>query len=370
MPQPGPSLIFVGRRNGAIRAARARDLGYTVVQPAAVAGLADAELPADPDAVVALTEAAVLPAAHLRARLRLPGMSVATASRCTSKRAMKAAIAGAGLPCARLVTVGGAIDADALVGELGLPLVLKPETGSGSRGARIINSAKELPASVSVPCVAESYVDGVEMSVESMVLGGEPVFVNFTEYVEPKWANLLPANLSGRDSEAVYSLNAAAIKALGIERGVTHMEVFLTRDGPVFGELAARPPGGQIMRLISLAYGFDPWAALLALELRERPSIIKEASRTAGMRFLHPGAGTVRAVHGLEEIRMLATCRELSCRLAPGDVVGPREGTGQHCGFVILAGDEIRVRQDLQSVADRLRIDLEPPDDGTNNSTT
>ena len=37
------------------------------------------------------------------------------------------------------------------------------------------------------------------------------------------------------------------------------MEVFLGEEGPVFGEIAARPPGGYLMDLIPRAYGFDPW---------------------------------------------------------------------------------------------------------------
>lgn len=360
MTGPEPSVIFVGRRNAAIRAARARELRYAVLQPEAVGELSRADLPAQPAAVFALTEAAVNPAAQLRERLGLPGVSVETAVRCTSKRAMKEAIAGAGIRCARLVAVSDTVDADGLISSLGLPLVLKTETGSGSRGARIIHRADELPASVAVPSVAESFIDGVEMSVESLVIGGAPVFVNFTEYVDPGWANLLPARLSATDDDALRALNAAAITALGIDRAFTHMEVFLTPDGPVFGELAARPPGGQIMRLISLAYGFDPWAAALAAELGEKPSFSGPASRTAAMRFLHPGAGTVQAVHGLEEVRELATCQELTCRLAPGDIVGPRVGTGQHCGFVILAGDEAQVRRDLQMASDTVHIEIEP----------
>ncbi len=349
-------IVLVGRRQGAVRAAQSLGLGCHVIDssdsPDPAAGLHNV------NAVVAVTEAAVVPAASLASRLGARGISKAVALRCTDKLEMKRAIRAAGLPCADFVGVVGRLDKRSLAAAPGFPLVLKTRTGSGGRDARIVHTPTALPEVVDRPHIAEAFIDGIEMSVESFVVDGEPVFVNLTDYVEPRWANLVPAVLDTDVAAVVVALNRAAIQALGVEHGMTHLEVFLTDDGPVFGELAARPPGGLLMRLIELAYGFDPWAALIRIALGECPSFPATAQRAAGVRFLHPGQGIVEAVDGLERLRALATYQSTHCRLKPGDVVGRREGTGQHTGYVVLAGGHDRVRQELETVRRVVRIDM------------
>ncbi len=355
-----PAVILIGKRNGALRAARNLGLKTKIVDPSAEEG---AELPGPPiRAVVAVTEATVLKAAEIRASFGLPGLTPEAAKRCTDKLAMKQAIRAAGIPCASFVPVpAGQTDAEALFNKLGKPLILKQQCGYGGRGTVIASEPGELPASIEVPSLAESFVAGIEMSVESLVVDGAPVFVNLTQYVEPAWSSLLPAELDEATKAALHDINARSIAALGVERGMTHMEVFLTKDGIVFGELAARPPGGQIMSLIAEAYRFDPWEALLAIEIGEpdRVAVPEAALQCAAMRFIHPGAGTVTSIQGLDEIRELPTLQELSCKLTAGDEVPPREGTGQHRGFVIFSGEPGQVRRDLKQFRKLLRIGME-----------
>lgn len=347
------SVALVGRRNGALRAAKALGLDYRIL---GTSDDADDTTAAVPDAVVALTEAAVLPAARLRERWHLAGLDVAAATRCTDKLAMKEAVAAAGLPCAQYLPVSGRLDGPALAARLGLPLVIKKRRGSGGRDARIVRSLEEMPARVDVECLAESFVAGVEMSVESFVSDGEPVFTNLTDYVEPRWANIAPARLAPDVRAAVLETHRRAIAALGVGRGLTHMEVFLTPGGVVFGELAARPPGGHIMRLIELAYGFDPWRALLEIELGGLPDLPAAAQRSAGVRFIYPDAGVIRSVDGLDRVRGLATAVDVVCKLQPGERIEARQSTGQHRGFAIFAGGADAVRSDLDRAGDLLEV--------------
>ncbi len=105
------------------------------------AGLAEAE----PAAVVALTERAVLPAAHLRAALGLPGQSVESAVLCSDKRAMKRAARAAGLRCADVVEAEEGLSAGEIVERLGLPLVVKYAVSSGGRGTVVAHKRAEVP---------------------------------------------------------------------------------------------------------------------------------------------------------------------------------------------------------------------------------
>jgi hypothetical protein len=116
------------------------------------------------------------------------------------------------------------------------------------------------------------------------------------------------------------------------------MELFLTDGGPVFGEIAARPPGGYLMDLMGRAYGFDPWEKLIRLALGETPAFPARADRYAGVWVLHPGAGTVGKIRGLTKARAVPGVRKVVCTLGPGDVVKERLGSGDSKGRIVVEG--------------------------------
>jgi hypothetical protein len=51
--------------------------------------------------------------------------------------------------------------------------------------------------------------------------------------------------------------------------------------------------------------------------------------------FLHPGAGRVARVEGLDEARAVPGVAKVECRVEVGDVVRGREGVGQHTGRIV-----------------------------------
>jgi biotin carboxylase len=329
--------------------------------PAAWHALARTLAPGKPIAVVALTEAAVLPAALLRAELGVDGMDVATALRCTDKLAMKTAIRAAGLPCADFLACEPGLSPRALVDALGLPLVLKPRTGSGGRGQRLVRAERELESPVPAAYLAERFVEGVELSSEALLVQGALCFENATEYLRVREANVVPAPLPADVAAQIAALQRRALGALGVTEGIAHTEIFLSSAGPVFGELAVRPPGGHIMRLIELAYGFDPWQAWLRLQLGEQPELPRAATRTAGAWVLHEGAGRVRALPDLDAVRRMPGVELVNVRVSAGSRVGPRLGSGDEIGHLIVVGrnrDEVAER--LLAARAALRFEMEP----------
>jgi biotin carboxylase len=337
-------VILLGARPGAARAARR--LGFEVaVEPGG----------ARPDAIVALRERHVVPAARAREALGVPGLGLLAALRATDKAMMKDAARRAGVPCADFEPLmpGGSLRG--VAHRLGLPLILKRREGSGGRGSLVLEDPERAPW-VPPNYLAERLVEGREMSVESVVAGGQILFTNATEYFVPRHANILPAPF---DVAAALDLNAHVIAALGITRGFTHCEILLTSRGPVFGEIAVRPPGGRIMRLLKRAYGFDPWEALLRVELGEVPTLNARAKRCAGAWVLHPGPGRVREVVGVEGARAVPGVTGVKVRVGPGDVIRPREGTGQDVGWIEADGPtRDDVARALQAANDRVRIVL------------
>jgi biotin carboxylase len=307
--------------------------------------------------VAGLTEGAVVPAARLRAALGLPGLDVAAAIRCSDKLAMKRSVRAAGLPCADFLACGPESDPREVVAQLGLPLVVKPRASSGGRGVALVTREEELASGFAPESLAERFVHGREMSCEAILSDGRVVFSNPTEYLEPRHANLLPASLPRPLADALRQLLLESVRALGVREGMIHLEVYRTGSGILFGELAVRPPGGHITRLIELAYGFDPWEAWLATQLGDEPRVRAELLRCAAAYVIHPGPGRIADVRGLEAARALPGVERVALRVGVGEEVRPRLGAGEEIGHILVVGpDPDTTARRLRAARDALEI--------------
>lgn len=312
------------------------------------------------EAVVALTEAAVVPAARLRECFGLPGHTLEVALHCTDKRRMKAVAAAAGIPITPWRALEGNLEAEALVEELGLPLVLKLARSSGSRGQVVARDLDAVRAALPQAELAERHIEAREMSIELLLDAGRSIFTNPTEYLVPLHASLVAATPEPATWNAVRDLTARVARAFGLERGIAHLELYLTPQGPLFGELAARPPGGRLMPMLRRAYGFDPWEALLALELGRPIATPQTQRRCVGAWMLHPGAGRVRRIEGLEAARAVPGVRRVVVRVVPGARIAPRLGSGQDIGYIEAEGpDRDAVAAALLAAHAVLRVELE-----------
>ena len=146
-----------------------------------------------------------------------------------------------------------------------------------------------------------------------MTINGETVWQSSTYYlpgplkvIENPWMQycvLLPKEVHGAHVSDFLSVNAEALKALGMETGLSHMEWFLKKDGqPVVSEVGARPPGVNIMPMMSLAYDLDMWDKWAELMVHDRWEL-PERKYAVGCAFLRAqGRGnTIVDVTGLEE---------------------------------------------------------------------
>jgi len=313
------------------------------------------------DAVLATSERAVLPAALLRTALGLSGTTPLVAERCTNKVVMKTAIQQAGLACAPFVYSDNDMDRASLARRLGLPVVIKPRIGSGGRDTKFYQTVKEMPAFIPPYYLAEKFIHGTEASIESFVVDGQIVFTNITEYFHVRFANILPAAFDEASQRTMHTINQAAIKALGITQGMTHLEVFLTSKGGVFGELALRPPGGHIMKLLQYAYGFDAWQAWLMVECGQKPIVNKYARQGAGMWIYYPPNGVVKDIQGVEQARQLPGVKACRIMLESGDIINERLGSGEQKGYIIVTGaDHETTVKRLERAFEAITIEVLP----------
>ena len=174
----------------------------------------------------------------------------------------------------------------------------------------------------------------------------------------------MPAAFDPELERTLLSLNERAIGALGIGWGMTHLEVYLTPRGPLFGEIALRPPGGYIMNALQHAWDFNPWEAFLAMELGEGFQFPEHPACYAAAEVLHPGAGVVLAVRGKSRVLDEEGVQEFRIKVKSGDVIDPRKGLGQDAGYVVHTSATPQDRRALhERIAASLTIELAPSAD-------
>jgi hypothetical protein len=287
------------------------------------------------DRLIGYLEQLQVPLAQARDACGVDGMGGDVALRFRDKNLMKATLRDAGLPVARQALIRTAGDALRFVAEVGYPIVLKPVAGLGSRNTQRASSDDELYAALnllmptpSAPIQAEEFVTGAEHTFETVFLGGAPVWRSSTAYLpgplqvlENPWMQycvLLPREADAPHIRAFEPVNAAALRALGLVDGLSHMEWFLRGDGSVtIGEVGARPPGVNIMAMNGIAHGVDFWAAWARLMVHRTWSVPAERTRAVGCAFLRgQGFGrTVRAIVGMEAARAKIGDRWVEARL-------------------------------------------------------
>ena len=118
-----------------------------------------------------------------------------------------------------------------------------------------------------------------------------------------QWAVVLPREVDTPRAERARKLGFAAVKALGLEDGMTHMEWFERADGSLaIGEIAARPPGAQLLHMTGVVHDIDvyrAWARAVVDGELDAPWNRKYAAGCAYLRGL--GRGRVVGVSGVRE---------------------------------------------------------------------
>lgn len=329
------------------------------------------------DLLLGTFEELQVPLGEVRDALGLPGMGAEVARNFRDKSRMKDVLREHGLPCARHALVRSPDEARTFAGSVGFPLIVKPPAGSGARGTfRLAGDGDldsflaQMPPSAASPSLLEEFIVGEEHSFDAVVLGGEVVWHSINHYFpsalealrEPwiQWCVMLPREVDAPRYGGIRSVAGKALKALGMEAGMSHLEWFRRPDGTVaISEVGARPPGARFVNLISWAHDFDlfrAWAEVVVhgrFESRPRPY-------AAGAVYLRgQGQGRVKGVTGLAAI-----AEELGPLVVEAKIPEagqPASTTYEGEGYIILRHPETRiVREALWKIVTHVRVELGP----------
>lgn len=273
-----------------------------------------------PYRVIGILEPLMVELAEARARFGIHGTRPEVADLFRDKARMKDALRAAKLPVARHCLVTSEHQARAFAEEVGFPMVLKPPAGMGAKATfrvtsleTLLRAVKGMRVTAESPVLAEEMLRGREFSFETITLSGKPRVSSISEYLPSclevietpwiQWACVLPREIDQPVHAAARKMGFAAIEALGLDSGMTHMEWFEKADGSLaIGEIAQRPPGANITRMTGLAHDIDPyraWARAVVDDELDAPWNRKYAVGCAFLRGM--GQGRVVDVTGIHE---------------------------------------------------------------------
>lgn len=156
---------------------------------------------------------------------------------------------------------------------LKFPVIVKPTDRSGSRGVAKVYTLEELSHAVqrassesfTGEVIVEEFVDGQEISVETISFKGEHHILQITDKVttgEPYFVELehhQPSALPNHIKEQVKKIVKESLNALHIQNGASHSEIKITPEGDIkIIEIGARMGGDFIgSDLVELSTGYD-----------------------------------------------------------------------------------------------------------------
>jgi biotin carboxylase len=242
--------------------------------------------------------------------LGLRGISLDAARLCTDKRATFQCLAAAGIRVARQIEVQGRRVSECLA-EIGLPCILKPARGSGSRGVRLLSGLEDvLIADAMVaddpeqPWLLEEVLLGVEFGVDAAVYAGQFRLVMAREKImtappaRQEMTYIYPPRVSDVLVSGVSDIVERASRAMGLSDCLINADVMLSPDGePAIIELSGRAPGNNITsRLFPAVSGANLIDLALDALIDNRPLVSPHNVRPVAFSFLPVPAGRVLSV--------------------------------------------------------------------------
>lgn len=286
-----------------------------------------------------------------------PGCSRSAMEHALDKSASKDIWLRAKLPIPRGVIVRDRDGLTSAVQALGLPLIIKPSSSSGSQGVRSVlqpgglEEAYATALRFSRTVVVEEIVRGHHVDVNGLFVedGFLPCGVMDRLFSAPPFHYPLwgcqPSSLNGGQERDVYALVERAARALGISSGPVKADVVWTDGGPVILELTPRFHGDvSTAHVTPLATGGSPiksWIGYLA----EDPSWLRYLGQgavcPAGWMGLFPAIDAeLEAVVGVDRALSVGGVKDAFVRVKPGDHIKRHVDNSTLCGFIWAVGQD------------------------------
>ena len=284
-------------------------------------------------------------------KLGLIGNSLECTEVTTNKFMMRERLKDSSIPCPKY-WLAGKNGSDLDVKPKDFPLIVKPVDRSGSRGVSLVRDESELVEAIqaarersfSAQVIIEQFIEGRELSVESISWQGRHYILQFTDkettgaphYIEK--THHQPAELSVSQKESLVRLTRKSLDCLGVQNGASHSEFKIMESGEMYLiEVGARMGGdciGSDLVRLSTGYDFVRGVIEVAVGSFEEPVLSQPAH--AGIHYVFPQPGTLREVLFASSPQVVH--HEVLAEV--GDAIAPISDSSQRPAYYIYQGKQ------------------------------
>ena len=305
-----------------------------------------------PDGIMTLaTDMPMRGVAKVSEKLGLHSISYDTAVKATDKFEMIKAFKAHGVASPWYFTVDSIDELKNLESQLAYPCIMKPTDNAGSHGVVLAHDFEDLLQSYEYShasarhgrVILEEYLQGDEVSVEVMVVNGKVNILQITDKLTtgaPHFVEMGHSQSSNHPIEiqnAIKDLAVQACKAVGIDKGPAHVEMMVTKRGPVMIELGARMGGDNITTsLVPLSTGIDMVKATIEVALGNQPDIEPRLHCGSAIRYIAAPEGIIKSITGIEETKQLPGVKEVIMTKSEGEMSTPIHCSNDRIGSVIV----------------------------------
>lgn len=319
-----------------------------------IEGALEAARQIKPDGVMTLaSDMPVRTVAAIGHELGLTANSIKTALNATDKGKMRDALSRNNTPIPKYHIIHSFNEfMDACESFQGY-FIVKPADSSGSRGVVLVSRDMDLQDiyqysrsfSGSGSVLIEEYMEGTEVSVETITVDGKTEIVAITDKLTTgmpyfvEMGHSIPSTLSTASCDAIAVAARSAVNAVGIKLGPAHTEIILTKNGPKIVEIGARLGGDNITtHLVPLATGIDMVECCIKIALGEKIKLPVKKSGGAAIRYFPSKPGRLHSIC-LPDRELNPNIQEIVFTKNIGDIVNPIKSSNDRIGYVIAKGE-------------------------------
>ncbi len=333
-------------------------------------------------AILSVDDSASELAAHASVALGLPHNSPQASEAARDKLLMRRMMSAGGAPCPIFRDFWLSDDPEWIARQVTFPCVLKPRRLSGSRGVIRADTPEEFVvasgrlkrlllaegyAEHETSFLVEDFIPGREVALEGLLTHGQLKVLALFDKPDPldgpffeETIYVTPSCLPTSTQDAIAHCVAVAASSLGLREGPVHAELRVNERGPWMLEIAGRSIGGLCSTILEFGSGMCLEELILRHAIGEEITSFERDSHAVGVMMIPiPGAGILKAVHGVAEARAmpLVTGVEITTKLHHQLVPLP-EGAS-YLGFIFARGDTpAHVEEALRHAHQCLRFDI------------
>ncbi|WP_206001557.1 ATP-grasp domain-containing protein [Paraclostridium dentum] len=308
-----------------------------------------------PDAIITIaSDKPMITVARVGKELGLNTISESTSIKVTNKARMRECLEYNKIPIPRFKVINNKDSYLEYTDQMSEMFIVKPADNSGSRGIFLVKDRCEAidaynyssKYSSTGEILVEEYIEGAEVSVESLTLNGRTEIISITDKSTtgaPYFVELghsIPSILDEKTQLQIKEITIGAIKALGINIGPAHTEIKITKDGPKIIEVGARLGGDNITTdLVPLSTGINMVECCIKLALGHEIEINEKKDNGSAIRYFESEPGILKNIENLDDVITQPGVVDIVFTKKIGDNITEVKSSSDRIGYVICQAD-------------------------------